>query len=190
MFFETERLPIVQQDDPGAPEAARLSAAGREGRRRKWSPLRATRRRPPRRRLAELQKQAVEPIRSTRRPWTSCCPSSRETSRASSGRWTGYPVIIRLIDPPLHEFLPDHDELLVEVTELRVKGEKARGARAQKEELLKAVEAMREANPMLGLRGCRLGILYPEIIEMQVRAIIEAACQAGQGRRRTSSPRS
>jgi pyruvate,orthophosphate dikinase len=86
----------------------------------------------------------------------------------------GYPVIIRTIDPPLHEFLPDHDELLVEVTEMRAKGVK--GAELEeKERLLEAVNSMREMNPMLGLRGCRLGILYPEIVEMQVRAITNAA---------------
>src|SRR5205085_118737 len=87
-----------------------------------------------------------------------------------------YPVVIRLIDPPLHEFLPSHDELLEEVTRLDV----TRGNPAELEEkrkLLQAVEATREFNPMLGLRGCRLGLIMPEIVEMQVRAIIEAACE-------------
>jgi pyruvate,orthophosphate dikinase len=87
----------------------------------------------------------------------------------------GLPVVIRLIDPPLHEFLPRYDELLVEVTELRVRGSDAR-ALEEKERLLRAVTGMREQNPMLGLRGIRLGILYPGIIDMQVRAILEAAC--------------
>jgi pyruvate,orthophosphate dikinase len=85
----------------------------------------------------------------------------------------GLPVVIRLIDPPLHEFLPNYEELLLEVAELRRK----RGAKVQlahKETLLNAVRSMREQNPMLGLRGCRLGLLFPEIVEMQVRAIIEA----------------
>jgi pyruvate,orthophosphate dikinase len=86
----------------------------------------------------------------------------------------GLPVIIRLIDPPLHEFLPSYEELLVEVTELRLKGGDPQTLR-EKEELLSAVRAMREANPMLGLRGCRLGLLFPGIIEMQTRAILEAA---------------
>ncbi len=86
----------------------------------------------------------------------------------------GYPVIIRLLDPPLHEFLPSLEELLVEVTTLRHSGtEPAR--LAQLEKLLARVKALHEVNPMLGLRGCRLGILYPEIYEMQVRAIIRAA---------------
>ncbi len=139
----------------------------------------------------------------------------------------GLPVVIRLIDPPLHEFLPSHDELLEEVTRLRtvlgdasrahgdgaerepalqkgltrVFGEKdaARAMKlferagkavpvpgvgdrakleaqlAEKEELLEAVEAMREQNPMLGLRGCRLGLMIPDIVKMQTRAILGAA---------------
>ena len=87
----------------------------------------------------------------------------------------GLPVIIRLIDPPMHEFLPSHDELLIEVTELKTNGkDPARLAEAEK--MLAAVETMREANPMLGLRGVRLGIHIPELTKMQVRAIIEAAC--------------
>jgi pyruvate,orthophosphate dikinase len=93
----------------------------------------------------------------------------------------GLPVIIRLIDPPLHEFLPNYDELLVEVAGLRmaasVGNDKAVEALlVEKEEMLKAVSGMREANPMLGLRGCRLGIIMPQITRMQVRAIFEAAC--------------
>ncbi|HEY3247695.1 MAG TPA: pyruvate, phosphate dikinase [bacterium] len=85
------------------------------------------------------------------------------------------PVIIRLLDPPLHEFLPKFEELLVEVTALRVRGDGDELAR--KEAVLRRVQALREFNPMLGLRGCRLGILYPEINEMQVRAILGAAVE-------------
>ncbi len=87
----------------------------------------------------------------------------------------GLPVIIRLIDPPLHEFLPSHDELLAEVTEMHVLGKKGKKVK-EAEEMLAAVESMREQNPMLGLRGIRLGITYPGILKMQVRAIFEAAC--------------
>jgi pyruvate, orthophosphate dikinase len=86
----------------------------------------------------------------------------------------GRPVIIRLLDPPLHEFLPKYEDLLVEVTRMRDRGQEGPEL-AEREELLRAVAQMREANPMLGLRGCRLGLLYPEINEMQVRAILEAA---------------
>ncbi len=87
----------------------------------------------------------------------------------------GLPVIIRLLDPPLHEFLPGYEELLVEVTELRLKGDDP-DLLAEKEHMLRAVGVMREANPMLGLRGVRLGIHMPEVTKMQVRAIFEAAC--------------
>ncbi|MFO7152867.1 MAG: pyruvate, phosphate dikinase [Bacillota bacterium] len=84
------------------------------------------------------------------------------------------PVTIRLLDPPLHEFLPDADELKEEIAQLKAKGDMD-GVKA-KEEMLKKVNALKEFNPMLGFRGCRLGILYPEIYEMQVRAIFQAAC--------------
>jgi pyruvate, orthophosphate dikinase len=86
----------------------------------------------------------------------------------------GYPVVIRLIDPPLHEFLPSYEDLLVEVTRLEMSGNNPQELK-EKRELLEAVGAMREMNPMLGLRGCRLGLLYPEINVMQTRAILEAA---------------
>lgn len=85
------------------------------------------------------------------------------------------PVTIRLLDPPLHEFLPNMEELLVEVTELKVRGNNP-ALLKEKEELLAKVKDLHEANPMMGLRGCRLGLTFPEINEMQVRAIFEAAC--------------
>ncbi len=88
----------------------------------------------------------------------------------------GYPVVIRLIDPPLHEFLPSYDELLVEVTRLEATGGNEQELR-EKRKMLEAVGAMREMNPMLGLRGCRLGLLFPEINAMQTRAILEAAIE-------------
>jgi pyruvate,orthophosphate dikinase len=85
----------------------------------------------------------------------------------------GYPVIIRLIDPPLHEFMPPEEELLEEVITMRVKGE-TKGL-AEKEKLLADIRGMHESNPMMGLRGVRLSIYMPQIVEMQVRAIFEAA---------------
>jgi pyruvate,orthophosphate dikinase len=85
----------------------------------------------------------------------------------------GYPVIIRLIDPPLHEFMPDEEKLFEEVVTMRVKGE-TKGLK-EKEDLLASIRAMHESNPMMGLRGVRLSIYMPEIVEMQVRAIFEAA---------------
>ena len=91
----------------------------------------------------------------------------------------GYPVVIRLIDPPLHEFLPSYEELLVEVTRLEITGSNEEELK-EKRKLLEAVGAMREMNPMLGLRGCRLGLIYPEINVMQTRAILEAASELAQ----------
>ena len=87
----------------------------------------------------------------------------------------GLPVIIRLIDPPLHEFLPSLEELIRETTHLRDTGKNPRRLK-EREKIMARVEELHEANPMLGLRGVRLSILYPEITRMQVRAIIEAAC--------------
>jgi pyruvate,orthophosphate dikinase len=87
----------------------------------------------------------------------------------------GRPVTIRTLDPPLHEFLPKREELMVDVAVLKATKGDPRALRA-KEELLVRVEQLHEQNPMLGFRGCRLGIVYPEITEMQCRAIFEAAC--------------
>ncbi|HEX5275837.1 MAG TPA: pyruvate, phosphate dikinase [Candidatus Rubrimentiphilum sp.] len=88
----------------------------------------------------------------------------------------GLPVTIRLLDPPLHEFLPSQETLLVETTELRLREGEESPAYREKMRILERVQQMHEQNPMLGLRVCRLGILYPEIYAMQVRAIFEAAC--------------
>jgi pyruvate,orthophosphate dikinase len=88
----------------------------------------------------------------------------------------GTPVTIRTIDPPLHEFLPKREELMVEIATLEAKG-KAGKELDEKKQLLARVEQLHEFNPMLGHRGVRLGITYPEITEMQARAIMEAACQ-------------
>ena len=88
----------------------------------------------------------------------------------------GTPVTIRTIDPPLHEFLPKREELMVEIAVMEVKGQKGKELE-EKKKLLARVEQLHEFNPMLGHRGVRLGITYPEITEMQTRAIMEAACQ-------------
>jgi pyruvate,orthophosphate dikinase len=94
----------------------------------------------------------------------------------------GHPVTIRTLDPPLHEFLPKREELMVQVATLRAKGEKKnQAAITRAANLLRAVEELHEFNPMLGHRGCRLGITYPEITKMQARAIFEAAKQVAKG---------
>src|SRR3954447_13606983 len=98
----------------------------------------------------------------------------------------GFPVTIRLLDPPLHEFLPNVDELLSELAELKMSLKQAKTMVEmdhlldeidEKRNLLNHVNKIREANPMLGFRGCRLGLLYPEVTRMQCRAIFEAAMQ-------------
>jgi pyruvate,orthophosphate dikinase len=142
MFFEAERLPIVQE----------MILAESEEEREKY--------------LDEL------------------LPFQRSDFEGIFEVMDGLPVIIRLIDPPLHEFLPSFEELVAETAELRTRLEYEKGDKkaqleeelAEKEKMLKAVSAMREANPMLGLRGIRLGITMPGITRMQVRAIFEAAC--------------
>jgi pyruvate,orthophosphate dikinase len=137
MFFETERLPIVQQMI-----------------------------------LAKSEEERDEALKKL-------LPFQRSDFEGLFRVMDGLPVIIRLIDPPLHEFLPSHEQLLVEVTELRTKGDKSK-ALAEREKMLAAVESMLEANPMLGLRGVRLGIHLPGLTKMQVRAIFEAACKVAK----------
>ena len=131
MFFETERLPIVQD---------MILSETTEGR------------------VAALDK---------------LLPYQRKDFDGLFEAMDGYPVIIRLIDPPLHEFMPDEEKLLEEVITMRVKNES--DGLKEKEELLGAIRRMHESNPMMGLRGVRLSISMPEIVEMQVRAIFEAA---------------
>ncbi len=131
MFFEPERLPIVQ----------RMILAE----------------------TIEERKKALDEL----------LPFQRSDFEGLFEAMDGYPVIIRLIDPPLHEFMPDEEKLFEEVITMRVKGE-TKGL-AEKEKLLASIRAMHESNPMMGLRGVRLSIYMPEIVEMQVRAIFEAA---------------
>ncbi len=90
-----------------------------------------------------------------------------------------HPVTIRLLDPPLHEFLPNLVKLAEDVARLETSGDDPVELDARRK-LLRRVEAMHEVNPMMGLRGCRLGLTHPEINEMQVRAIFEAACEVAK----------
>jgi pyruvate,orthophosphate dikinase len=103
-------------------------------------------------------------------------PLQREDFYGVFKAMKGEPVTIRTIDPPLHEFLPKREELMVEIAKLEVTKGDAKTIAARKK-LLERVEQLHEFNPMLGHRGVRLGITYPEITEMQTRAIMEAACQ-------------
>jgi len=134
MFFEPERLPIVQ----------RMILAD----------------------SSEERKTALDEL----------LPYQRTDFQGLFEAMDGYPVIIRLIDPPLHEFLPSYEETLEEVITMRVKGEI--DGLDEKEELLENIQNLHESNPMMGLRGIRLSIVMPEIVEMQVRAIFEGAADA------------
>jgi pyruvate,orthophosphate dikinase len=126
-------------------------------------------------RLPIVQKMILAPDEKERRAeLAKLLPMQRDDFHGILEAMHGLPVIIRLIDPPLHEFLPSLEELLVEVTRAQALGKPEKSYRA-KLALLAEVQNLHEQNPMLGLRGCRLGLLFPEIIEMQTRAIIEAA---------------
>ncbi|HBY95955.1 MAG TPA: pyruvate, phosphate dikinase, partial [Chloroflexi bacterium] len=118
-------------------------------------------------------------------------PLQREDFAGIFRAMAGLPVTIRLLDPPLHEFLPNLQELLGSLAELKLALQRAGTLHEmdhlldeidEKRQLLRQVERLHEANPMLGHRGCRLGLLYPEVTRMQARAIFEAACQVqGEG---------
>jgi pyruvate,orthophosphate dikinase len=128
-------------------------------------------------RLPIVQRMILAPdAASRRRELDLLLPVQRQDFRGILREMQGLPVVIRLIDPPLHEFLPSFEELLVDVTRAQALGEPEESY-AEKRRLLDAVRNLREQNPMLGLRGCRLGLLFPEIVEMQVRAILEAAAE-------------
>lgn len=136
MFFETERLPIVQRMILSGDSAGRTSALNK------------------------------------------LLPYQRADFEGLFEAMDGCPVIIRLIDPPLHEFMPDEEKLFEDIVTMRVKGE-SKGLN-EKEVLLSKIRSMHESNPMMGLRGVRLSIYMPEIVEMQVRAIFEAAANQTQ----------
>jgi pyruvate,orthophosphate dikinase len=174
MFFEVERLPVVRQMILNANVAQqKLDAVKRAEVELEKRPdfkefqLAAA--------AAKKTAKASLEVKEYEGALKKLLPLQRKDFEGLFQAMDGLPVIIRLIDPPLHEFLPSHDELLAEVTEMHVLGKKGKKVK-EAEEMLAAVESMREQNPMLGLRGIRLGITYPGILKMQVRAIFEAAC--------------
>ncbi|MCH8994347.1 MAG: pyruvate, phosphate dikinase [Chloroflexi bacterium] len=173
MFLEKERLPVVREMILAAAEAKALEAdvlaiekelAAADGEQRHQIEER----------LSERRGRLEGPMGKYRGSLERLLPMQQGDFEAIFRVMGGRPVTIRLIDPPMHEFLPDHDELLESVTRLRIEAPDSAGLR-ERETLLRQVQALREVNPMLGLRGCRLGILYPEVNEMQVRAIFRAA---------------
>ncbi|MBL0732462.1 MAG: pyruvate, phosphate dikinase [Desulfosarcina sp.] len=128
--------------------------------------------------MADLPSEQREAI-------SSLLPFQREDFEGIFSEMDGLPVIIRLIDPPLHEFLPDRQQLIHELADLKIRLSHADTLEKinqllqdfkKKEKILKRVESLHETNPMLGFRGVRLGICIPELTAMQVRAIFEAAC--------------
>jgi pyruvate,orthophosphate dikinase len=120
-------------------------------------------------------KEAAAYAKERRAALAKLLPMQRKDFHGLFQAMAGLPVTIRTLDPPLHEFLPKREELMVEIATLEAKGKKG-SKLSQLRKLLEVVEGLHEFNPMLGLRGCRLGIMYPEITEMQARAIFEAAC--------------
>ena len=103
-------------------------------------------------------------------------PFQRNDFKGIFDAMAGHPVTIRTLDPPLHEFLPSHEDVQARIAALEKTDEEYENKLAEIHRLIARIEELHEVNPMLGHRGCRLGIVYPEITEMQVRAIIEAAC--------------
>lgn len=186
MFFEEERLPHVEKMIINAEEAQRLidiaerMEASLESGRFEGRPLTEDTRKMVEAEVAEA-KAALEGSKAVKAYFEALdvlLPLQRGDFFGLFEAMDGLPVIIRLIDPPLHEFLPSQEDLLVDVTTMRVKGET--DGLEEKEILLAAVNKLHESNPMMGLRGIRLGIVYPDIMRMQVRAIFEAASEAAQ----------
>jgi pyruvate,orthophosphate dikinase len=179
MFFEQVRLPFVQQMILNASEAQiKLDALDRA----EADLLKRPDNRDAKATAAAVRKAVKESaaVKAYKSALAKLLPFQRKDFEGIFQAMDGLPVIIRLIDPPLHEFLPSYDELLVKVTELKTLGKKkTKEGETLKdlETMLAAVASMREMNPMLGLRGIRLGITYPDITKMQVRAIFEAACK-------------
>ena len=206
MFMETDRLPIVHEMILAAPEY-RKAKRQRDALAEQLKTATNDRRRDLEGRLADLDSRMEDLSRRYIGSLEHLGRMQREDFVGILREMAGLPVIIRLIDPPLHEFLPRYETLLVQVTKLRIAREDpeafvrsstseedraliadirkadsnlTKGIESllpRKERLLEAVKGSRETNPMLGLRGCRLGIMFPEITEMQVRAIFEAACR-------------
>jgi pyruvate, orthophosphate dikinase len=126
-------------------------------------------------RLPVVKKMIMAKDTKERKVWLDkLLPMQREDFKGILKAMQGLPVTIRLLDPPLHEFLPKLEELVEEVATMKAKGIK--GPQLEEKEIdLQTVRRLHESNPMMGLRGCRLGLIYPEISEMQVTAIFEAA---------------
>ncbi|MCD6310812.1 MAG: pyruvate, phosphate dikinase [Candidatus Eremiobacteraeota bacterium] len=175
MFMESERLPLVQDMILVAGETERAKRLV-DRLEQEVTTAKPAQKENLLARLEEAKKQMEEPWAKYRETLDKLLPFQKEDFKGILAAMEGLWVIIRLLDPPLHEFLPSYDELLVEVTKLETTHENPE-LKSEKENLLEQIKALKEFNPMLGLRVCRLGIVYPEIYKMQVRAIFEAACE-------------
>jgi pyruvate,orthophosphate dikinase len=175
MFFADDRLPHVVKMILAAARGQRgldltraLEARVKAARRGQAAELR--------RELAALRREYGKAIAEYTGALAKLLPMQRSDFAGLFREMRGFPVTIRTLDPPLHEFLPKREELMVRIATLRAQGEKRnQAAIGRLSRLLRAVEELHEFNPMLGHRGCRLGITYPEITRMQARAIFEAA---------------
>ncbi len=193
MFFAEERLPFVVQMILAAGEfkaLAREEAAARAERVPEQDATARARRRKERAALTARRREAEGRYKGA---LAKLLPFQRRDFLGIFRAMDGHPVTIRTLDPPLHEFLPKREELIAEEATLRAEISCLEQRRRRvpsalrrrldaKRDLLRRVEELHEFNPMLGHRGCRLGITYPEVTAMQVRAILEAALQAeGRG---------
>ena len=185
MFFAADRIPHVVTMILNAQQArdARLKIERIEG-----ELAEAARSERPRlkRELANARAEGAEPIRAFEGALAKLLPLQRADFKGLFAAMDGCPVTIRTLDPPLHEFLPKKEQLAEELAGLKRRGASTAGgaARGRIERTLARVEELHEFNPMLGFRGCRLGILHPEITRMQARAIFEAAVQATKAGKR------
>ncbi len=175
MFFAPERIPHVVTMILNAQQAR---DAGIRIERLKVELADAPRSERPRVRkeLERERREGREPIRAFRGALAKLLPLQRADFKGLFLAMEGCPVTIRTLDPPLHEFLPKRDQLEREIAALG-RARKGDPRRRRLERTLARVEELHEFNPMLGFRGCRLGILHPEITRMQARAIFEAAAQ-------------
>jgi pyruvate,orthophosphate dikinase len=173
MFLAKERLPAVREMILNAAQAKAIEAE-RDGVAKELEGASGDKKSKLEARLRDVEQRLAGPMGRYVGALDEILPMQQGDFEAIFRVMAGKPVTIRLIDPPMHEFLPDHDALLEEVTRLRIEAPDSDELKRQ-EALLASVNAVREQNPMLGLRGCRLGILYPEINAMQVKAIFRAA---------------
>jgi pyruvate,orthophosphate dikinase len=175
MFFGEDRIPLVRDMILSAPEFRRAQRS-LEAARTAYENASRAERAELEVLLGEAEKEAARHSREFLGALDKLLPLQRSDFKGIFQAMEGLPVTVRTLDPPLHEFLPKREELLVEIATLEAKGSKG-PALEEKKQLLARVEQLHEFNPMLGHRGCRLGISYPEITAMQARAIIEAACE-------------